>query len=400
MKVMFVADIHLEAGRSLGNGDFGPGSRFHDQAAVLNRIATLAITEECAVVCVIGDVFHKPTPLPQSMIAFQDFVNRLLDAGMEVIVVVGNHDVKSAALPTALDLWRSHGSLYLASSPRLIPVTGIVFSCLPWTPMSVLVAQSGRTTGLRDTAIDLLVASMGQLRLAADQQYPDATPILLAHWAVSGSSLPNGLPVDQLSEPVIPWLDVDDLGWKLAALGHIHQSQVVAEGLASTPMFYTGSAAVTSLGEIGSSHGVWVWDSDVDELRFVIVEDRPFVSWDCAVSDDGDETGPTMVPEMPEGLEGAVVRVRYRTNGFRVDEAEIRQTIEAEGAHRVFIKEIDRPVVSRARIEAPAEDVSVTDALGLWVTSSGVVASRNGDARRFLDSLHERHLGYVERLGS
>jgi exonuclease SbcD len=397
MKAVFAADIHLEAGRDLGVADYGPGSRFDDQVAVLDRIADLAIVEECGVVAVVGDVFHRATPLPQSMIAFQSFVNRLLDAGIRVVVILGNHDVKSAALPTALDLWRSHGDMTLASSPRLIPVDDVVFACLPWTPMSVLVAQEGRSLALRDTATDLLIQAIGQLRLAADSQYPEHIPILLAHWAVSGSSLPNGLPVDQLSEPVIPWIDIDTLGWRLCALGHIHEAQLIAEGLADTPIFYTGSAAVTTLGEIGSQHGVWLWDSVTDELRFCPVEDRAFIDH---LIDFGPEAGARVPLVLPAPASGAVVRVRYRSNGVTVDEAAIRRELSEAGAHKVFVKEIDRAVVSRSRIEAPAHDVSVTDALGLWVESADVVASRNGDGPRFLESLRERHLAYVERLGA
>jgi DNA repair exonuclease SbcCD nuclease subunit len=222
-------------------------------------------------------------------------------------------------------------------------------------------------------------------------------PVLLAHWSVSGANLPNGLPVDQLSEPVIPWIDIDTLGWKLCALGHIHQVQVVGEDAgAETPIFYTGSACVGNLGEISGSHGVWIYDSEPDELRFVPVADRPFV-------DHTFEFGPDGVSDslsLPAPVDGAVVRVRYRANGARVDEAEIRRVLSGMGAHKVFVKEIDRAVVSRARVEHVAEDVSVADALSLYVEASGLVASRNGDGVRFLGRLRERHMAYVERLGA
>lgn len=399
MKILFLADIHLEAGRDLGNGEFGEGSRFDDQVKVLDRIADVAIEENVTVVAVVGDVFHKPTPLPQSIIAFQKFRDRMLDAGMKMIVIAGNHDVKSAALPTALEIV---DDVTLAQSPRLIPVDDVVFACLPWTPMSVLVAQEGRSADLRETATELLVRSMQHLALQAASNFPEQIPILLAHWSVSGSSLPNGLPVDQLSEVVLPWIDIDTLGWKVVALGHIHKPQVFPDGFdAKTPIFYCGSACAKDLGEIHYPHGVWIYDTEDDLLRFEAIEDRPFISYDYSVEEAMSIVGADGMPEFP--FQDAVVRIRWRQGDdpTRMDEAAVRKAAHELGAHKVFIKEIDKPTASRARLtETIADDVTPADALSLWVAQTDVAGQRNGDGERFLGALRERHLDYVERLGA
>ena len=398
MKILFFGDLQLEAGRTLGVGDFGEGSRPHDQTLILDRIAETAIGEHVGVVCCLGDLFDRPEPAPWAMLAFQRFVKRLRSEGVELVILLGNHEVKSAELPCVLELYRGDG-VTVSLSPRLIPVGDVVFATLPWTPLSVLVAEQGRTPNLRRDAIELLVKSMQHLRLACASEYPDAAPILLGHWAVSGSTLPSGSAIEErLSEPIIPWDEIDVLGWKLAAFGHIHQPQVIGAGAAGTPIFYVGSPAVSDLGEIGSPHGVWVFDDERDELRFVAIADRAFIDYQTHAIDFGPGVGVGLspLPSDAPSVSGAVVRVRYRAEGLAVDEARVRADLLRMGAHKVFIKEVDRQVVSRARVTEVSEYISPAEALSLYIRSQGFEGPEQ-DVKVFLDALHEAHVGYMER---
>lgn len=398
MKSLFFADAHLEAGPDLGIGSFGPGSRADDQALVLDRIADTAIAEEVAVVCCLGDVFHTPAPAPWAELAFQAFAAKLRADDIKLIILVGNHEVKSPQLPCVLELYRGEGVI-VSLSPRLIPVDETVFATVPWVPLAVLVAQSGRTSELRREAIDLLAQSIQTLRIMCASEYPTSTPILLGHWGVSGSTLPSGAAVEEmLTEPVIPYGDIDVLGWKLAAFGHIHRPQVIGAGVAETPMFYVGSPAVTRLDEIGSPHGVWVFDDETDELRFLAIEDRAFIDYQTHAIDFGPGVGVGLnpLPADAPSVSGAVVRVRYRAEGLAVDESQVRADLLRVGAHKVFIKEVDRRVVSRARIGDLAEDVSLAEAMSLYVTSQGFEGPEQ-DVKAFLDALYARHAEYIER---
>ena len=401
MKTGFIGDIHLGAGRDLGVGEYGEGSRFADQVAVLDRAALAFVAEGCDVVCCLGDVFHTPQPKPWEILAWHGFLGVLAANGIRTITLIGNHDVKSAMLPTALDLAESDWH-QVFSRPGIEPqhYGEAVYACLPWTPTSTLVAREGRNENTRERAIDLLVANLRLLRDECTIKYPEATPILLGHWHITGNHLPTGLPTDTLSEPVIPWFEIDAMGWKLAAFGHLHKAGLIAEGQAETRIFHAGSVAVVNLGEIAQEHGVWIYDHDGDELRFVPVEDRPFLDYTFSV-DEAKSLCADGEPEEP--FDGAVVRIKWRKTPedhlADVDEAALRRACEMLGAHKVFIKEIDKATTSRARAQDVAENITATDALGLYLDANDVGAARN-DADRYVAAIRDRHDGYVERIGN
>src|SRR6266568_1562075 len=103
MRILFVGDLQLEAGPSLGTGgEYGEGTRFEDQQLQLNQIVSVAEQRKMQMVCVLGDVFEHRKPSPWAVLAFQEFVRQL--GRTEVVIVRGNHDLKSELLPAALEL--------------------------------------------------------------------------------------------------------------------------------------------------------------------------------------------------------------------------------------------------------------------------------------------------------
>lgn len=365
MKALFVADLQLGAGRDLGVGEYGEGSRLHDQAQVLNRIVDLALREKVEVACVLGDVFEYAKPAPQEILLFQGFVRTLRDQGAQVLCIAGNHDYRSAALPSALEIFGEH-NIVCALAPTLFPLGAITFAVLPWVPMTRLIAQ--RSDVPRDELNDLagqgLAASAELLALRTREEYPDSKAVLLGHWAVSGATLPTGLPTGMLREPVIPLDRLVGCGYDLAVFGHIHQVQAMSS---KPPVVYTGSPCVMNWGEAATPHGVWIFDSEAEVLRFEKIEDRDFITLDAVAAD---------LISQPDELEGvamdeALVRIRYEATeeeARKIDQAAIRRSLLACGAVKVFFK----PTIvraQRARVEEMREDVSDVDALDLWISS-------------------------------
>jgi len=431
MRILFTADSQVGAGTELGNGrEYGPGSRFSDQVDVLERIKLLAWDEDVDQVVHLGDVFEYRTPTPPQIIAAQDFI---LSVPGNPIVLQGNHDVKSMKIPTAsqiLGMWGGDAitGTDVVQTPCLIARGGddrvmlhfregelgvsdgnlevvpdetdlgdVVFACLPWTPMSHLLATGeADRSNLRTVATEALVSAAQELRIRCGEQHPDKTPILIGHWAVSGAKLPQGGAVEEmLTEPVIPWVELDTLGYALCAFGHIHEPQVIAAGQASTPMFYAGSPAVVNWGEADSPHGVWVYDTVGPRLRFVPVADRRFTTLNVDFYDGHDfsmlyerygDFDPTA-----RTFEGAVVRVKYRCDEtVKVDEATVRQVLLECGATKVVVKgTVER--ASRARVEIGDEAVDPTQALEIWLASN----ETNGR----VDLVRAQHAAYVEATG-
>ena len=374
MKVLFLSDTQLGSGQQFGTGEYGPGSRLDDQRAVLQRVVALAVEQTIDAVVHLGDVFERSTPPPWQALVFQDFIRQL---GLPLLVLHGNHDSRSAALPTVLRLF--DGEARVVTMPEVVALDDCVFACLPWAPTSRLAAGGGSREEVSAAAVEALVVSAQALRLRCGEEHSGLTPILLGHWAVSGASLPGGLEVSAvMQEPVIPWEEIDSLDYKLAAFGHIHDPQVIAGGIAKTPMFYAGSAMVSNWGEAAAPHGVWVFDSVADDLRFHAIKDREFVTIQI-----GKEVE---IPPLPPG---AIARVTYETTeDAPVDESLVRSMVLAAGASRVTIKgTVHRS--SRARVEMPDEDLDPAAALDLWLTANEVEPGQAG-------LLRERHNHYLQ----
>lgn len=399
MKLLFLSDLQLEAGAPLGTGEYGPGSRFHDQVLVLERIAQLAYDENVEVVGCLGDVFERSRPSPWAILAFQQFVRALRAVDINVLVLQGNHDCRSAALPTALSIFGDTG-VDIALTPSLYPLYGddatdhadpdVVIAALPWTPISRLVAARPNLSRgqLNDLAAAALAESAQVLGARCYDEYPNACPILVGHWAISGATLPTGLPSEMMPEPVIPLEGLTSAGFRAIFFGHLHQVQVLAQ---DPPAVYCGDPQVVNWGEGRSQHGVWLYDTEGEgKLSFKQIEDRPFVMLE-----------PTFVEipgvgmafsEPPTGpLAGALVRVKYTVDeetDRKIDQSKIRADLLTLGARKVFIKAtVER--AARARVAEVAEGIDDSAAFEMWLATQSIPEAD-------LQALRDLNAGYEE----
>lgn len=393
MRILFTADMQLEAAIELGVGEYGPGSRFQDQADVLDRIAHLAIESQVQLVAVLGDVFERAKPSPWAILTFQQFVRKLTNSGIGVHVILGNHDVKSAALPPALSIFNENG-VTVSLAPSLYQVGDCVIAALPWTPPTHLISKTASSDRgeLHDRAANALAQGAHLLGARCCEEFPDKTPILIGHWAVSGASLPTGLDTSHLREPVIALEQLASSGFRLAMFGHIHKAQVMSQGDAdSATVAYCGSPCVMNWGEASIPHGVWVYETlpdGLDDLRFVKIDDRPFVTVDLDLSD-----GTVFSLPGADEVNAALVRVRYTCTEEQkreIDESAIRRALMSAGAVKVFF----RPTVireTRARVAEMTAEVSEIATFDLWLDSQSV----EGDSAAELRAMHSLYLGKV-----
>ncbi len=395
MRVLEMGDLQFGAGSALGDGATGPGSRHHDQCLILDRIADLAEAEKVQLVTVLGDTFERARPEPHELLAFQGFVRRLLGSGIRVFTIPGNHDIRSAALASAVEIFGETGSV-VALQPSIWPIDDIVIAALPWTHPGNIVAAMPDTAreDVNEAAARGLAEAAMLMSMRCEVEYPHLTPLLVGHWAISGAALPSGLDTSLLREPVIPLEALQETGFALVAFGHVHAAQVVASE--PVPVIYTGSPQVNRWDEAEGEHGVWIWDSDPPgKLRFVAIEDRPFLT----LTPTAEELLAGVLPVPPEAVEaavteGAIIRVAWTCDeeqSRKIDQAEIRRAFLNAGAAKVVLRPtVERAV--RARVTEMREDLSEGAALELWIASQGINGSQ-------ADALRTVHGEYIAKLG-
>ncbi len=378
-RILCVADLHLGASPGLGRAPYGPESRLADQERAWLAVCELAIEGQAGLVLFAGDAFHRPRPTPSEILAFRAGL-RLLDlAGIPTVAIVGNHDVASADLPSALAIFADE--IIVSSAPEVLSVAGVTVCTLPWTPPGRLVAQhgGGDRDELHREAASLLVDVAAGLRAQCPADLP---AILAAHWSVSGAALPTGMLADELREVVLPYADLAAQGWDRIVLGHLHRPQVLGDR-----GFYTGSPLVVDWGEAGHEHVVWILDTEAPLADWGVfpVPDRPFVT--LPLSPHEIETG----YDLPARIDGAVVRVRYtatREEAARISDAALARALTDAGAWRVFVQpEILRE--ERARVDGLDDTIGAGAALDLWLDTQdipgGLRAQVRDHARPYLE---------------
>lgn len=378
MKIGCVGDVHLGAGVA----KYGP-ERLEDQAQALKDAFALFDDQGCDLVLIAGDTFDGPLVPPEQYQAFYS----ALRTNVYVVVINGNgrHDLatrkpNALAVVETMDL---DGMVDVHCSPAVHRYPGKVQLCtLPWAPVSEYVAKKGG-----DRSRDSVNEEVAELLLTiAHDLYWQCDPgpkILLGHWALAGTALPSGVPVDMAHEPILDTEAFADIGFDTLVFGHIHKPQVFADGAG----FYVGSPLPLNHGEAGVDHGCWVWDSE-DGPTFHPLESRRFVTLDFNA--DG-----TMPPH--ESVAGAIVRARFTMTekvAATFDAAEYRRSLHDSGAFHVSIE----PTIVReaqARI-AVSDDTDDLEAFDEYLEAE--VVATEADRGGFVSTLRERHRSYVERV--
>lgn len=367
MKLLCAADAHLGASPDLGAAPIGPESRLADQQRTWEAICQAAVDERCEALLFAGDAFHHRRPAPSALMAFRAGLDILRAGGVPIIAIPGNHDITSAAEPSAMSVFDGHG-LRLCGRPEIVRVSvatsrsrglaSLCVCCLPWTPPH-------RFEGDNADLAMALVASAAKLR--ADAPGP---AVLLAHWSVRGARLPTDMVVDSLPEPILPASDLLALGFDAVVLGHIHVPQTIL----GPSMFYCGSPQVVDFGEADTAHGYWMWEDG--QASFHQLWDRPFRTIDVTL---GTGANGAVALEDPafyadSDVRDAIVRLLVTVDEAdlaSIDQSRLRWALQAAGAHRVYQVRLNVVRHSRSRA-AVDEGQAPMDALEAYIRAAAL----------------------------
>lgn len=339
-----------------------------EQRKVLDQIVQVALDREVDLVLHGGDVFEGPVVLPEHLRCFVDAMDPLISLrGIPTLMIRGNgrHDMAVRNVH-ALDILRNIDGFGVSDRPQGIHARGVNIITLPWVhPGSLIAHLNGHVDhdAVNLTASEMLVEIARRLRSKADLAFPT---VLLAHWAISGSALPSGLPVDEMREPILPWADLDAFGFDLIIGAHIHQPQQISQPLIdSTFGVVLGSPQQLNFGESGA-HGCWIFEVGEGDAaaEFVPIESPQFATFDVDLASYG----------MMEVRAGDYVRVRYTATDDEaksVDHEALRRELQNAGAASVKIEpQIVR--TARARAEGISEQLSQVEALAEWCGANDI----------------------------
>jgi len=399
VKLLHTADIHLGV-KTYGrrDPDTGLNTRLLDMRRSFEGLVQRALDEEVDAFLFCGDAYHTADPTPTQQKIFAECLQPLADAGVPIVLVIGNHDHPvTYGRASSLDIFeyvdgdvhcyrKPTGSVQVVdtkSGPlQLIP--------LPWPIRSqILTKEEYRSMGpdeLRQFIEEKYVNYVQ--RRAEDIQNeeivergdgsehrlsPDVPTVLAGHVTLQGAELSGSERTTLIaSEPkfTVGQLAVPPLDY--VALGHIHRAQDRnAEG--QPPVVYAGSIERVTFGERDEEKGFYLVDIESDrdpatKNTFVETPARAFVALQVDARDADEPTERILAAINEATVTDAIVRVRYHVEEEQiplVDQGRIRESLSDADTVAAIERTVDP--AERKRRTVVTRESSLEDALRQYV---------------------------------
>lgn len=233
MRILHTSDWHL--GRSFhGVGLLGAQERY------LDHLVDIVREERIAAVLVAGDVYDRALPAPDTVALLSQALERIVDAGAQVVLTSGNHDsaIRLGFAGGLLEQAGVHIRTSIGDIGRPVVVADVAIHPIPYLEPGLAAPALG--TEVR-THAGVLRAAMDRIRPVLGQARHD---VVMAHAFVSGgvgSDSERDISAGGVS--AVPPAVLD--GCSYAALGHLHGPQEVVPGVR-----YSGSPVAMSFGEV------------------------------------------------------------------------------------------------------------------------------------------------------
>jgi len=253
MKFLHTADWHL--GRQFHNV-----SLLEDQAHVLDQFVSLATESAVDAVVIAGDVYDRAVPPASAVSLLNEVLERLvLDAGIPVIMIAGNHDSpeRLAFGKRVLTAGGFHvyGPLASVADPIVLSDThGAVHFCpIPYADPAAVRLH------LADESIHGHEASVGALAAQLRARVPASTrSVAIGHcWVTGGKESESERPLTVGGTGEVGATCFD--GFHYTALGHLHRPQELEQDV-----HYSGSLLKYSFSEVDHRKSVSLVDLDAN----------------------------------------------------------------------------------------------------------------------------------------
>ena len=244
MKLIHLSDLHI--GKRVNEM-----SMIEDQEYILLRILGIIDEEKADAVLIAGDVYDRSVPSAEAVTLFDDFLCRLAERKVPVLIISGNHDSpeRLAFGGRLLDMSGIHISPVYDGAVRSVTLSDghgdVVFWLLPFIkPAHVKRFFPEETIESYTDACRVAVERMG-----VD---PDKRTVLLTHQFVTGSVTCES---EEISVGGSDNVDASVFeGFDYVALGHIHGPQ----NMGSNRIRYCGTPLKYSFSEWGHHKSVTV----------------------------------------------------------------------------------------------------------------------------------------------
>ena len=390
IKLLHFADAHIDLARQ-GRRDAQTGLplRVLDFLRSLDAIVDAAVAQKVDLVIFAGDAYRDRSPAPTYQREWGKRMMRLSEAGIQTLLVVGNHDVSPAS-------GRAHTlqefetlqvpNIHVISQPQLFKpedLNGLPVQVIgiPWLNRSGMAAAKDIVEEAGTDINALMERKLSEIIESFLNDLDGVLPaILTSHVSVQGASYGNERSVMLGRDLVLAGSLVRDQRLDYVALGHIHKAQNLNEG-GHHPVIYPGSIERVDFGEVDDRKTYIIAEVDRDSTSYKQVDlpGRRFIDRSLEITRGEDIMGQILgtLPSNTE-MQDAILRlsVAYpRDWEAMIDEQAIRQAAEAAFEFH-FIRRPRTQVRIRLSADDPIANLPPQDLLARYW---GAVPPADGD---------------------
>ena len=390
IRILHLADLHIGM-ENYGRLDpvTGLNGRVMDFLRRLSEVVGYALENEVDLVLFAGDAYKTRDPNSTYRREFARRIKRLADAGIPVVLLVGNHDLPAQERrASSIEIFRTldvpnvvvgrRDRVYQIRTRRGAPIQ---VATVPYPIRQRLLASEehkDKTIAELDALTQQLVAE--NIQALAHQIDPAIPAVLTGHFSVSDAKFGSERSVMLGRDVVVFKSDLADPVWDYVALGHIHRHQELNGGQ-HPPIVYCGSLERIDFGEEKEAKGFVVADVRRGETEWAFhrVDARRFVTIRADVRDEPDPMTAILEAIDRQDVADAVVRVfiqaRPEQEGLLRD-ADVRRALADSYYVAGISKEIERAYRQRLGGESP-EGLTPKDLLARYLESKDTPPERS-----------------------
>jgi exonuclease SbcD len=401
IRLLHFADIHVGM-ENYGGLDptTGVNRRVLDFLERFDELIEYGFARDVDLVIFAGDAYKRRRPSPTYQRAFARRVKRLADAGVPVVLLVGNHDLPTMVQKaSSVDIFSTLDvpNVTVANAEavhRIETKRGAVqVATVPYPVRQRLLTHDdfwGLSIEELDEALQKIVTeNIEALRQKLDPSLP---AVLTAHLSVSNATYGSERSVMIGRDAVVLKSALDDAAWDYVALGHVHKHQSL-NGDNQPPIVYAGSLERVDFGEEDDPKGFcWVELGGVETTwKFVEVDARPFVTIRADVRETDDPLAALAREIERHAVENAVVRLLVR---LRADQEPTLRDYELRDllSDAYYIGSITREVERKARVrlgEQMPEEMTDRELLAAYLEVKETPAERIESLLKHADEVFE-----------
>ncbi len=391
IRMLHLADLHIGM-ENYGRVDPATGlhTRLNDYLERLDEAIDYGFAQHVDMVLISGDIYKNRTPNPTHQREFARRLARLQQAGLPVLILVGNHDVSPAAgRAHTIEIFDtlSVEGVTIADRPgvhRIATRAGdMQVIAMPWvTRHTLLTKEELRLASLLEVEMMLLSRVERYIQQRAEDTDPDLPTVLTFHGTIDGATVGVERQIMLGRDLVLPRSVVSHPGIDYVALGHIHKHQSLGN---HPPVVYAGSIERIDFGEEKEDKGCVLVELEKGQTRwqFHRLDARPFVTVAVDVRNSATPQARILQAIQARPLAGAIVRVLVEARAEQAGEirtAELQEALAAAQVHYVASVSVSVEKAGRSRLNeesrALLEGMTPRKALEFYLQRKNLSAER------------------------